>query len=64
MGTVGFLGLLVGVVVAVAGWTLWAWIVCFIRTKILPEHETHADRGQLARASVVGLVAIFASRAS
>ena len=27
MGTVGLLGLLAGVVVAVAGWTLWAWIV-------------------------------------
>ena len=50
MGTVGLLGLLAGVVVAVAGWTLWAWIVCFIGTKILPEHETHADWGQLARA--------------
>ena len=50
MGTIGLIGLLAGVVIAVAGWTLWAWIVCFIGTKILPEHETHADWGQLARA--------------
>ena len=49
MGTIGLLGLLAGVVVAVAGWVVWAWIVYFIGTKILPEHETHADWGQLAR---------------
>ena len=49
MGTNGLIGFSKGVVVAVAGWTLWAWIVCFIGTKILPEHETHADWGQLAR---------------
>ena len=49
MGTIGLLGLLAGVVVAVAGWAIWAWIVYFIGTKILPEHETHADWGQLAR---------------
>ena len=49
MGTIGLRGLLVGVVVAVAGWAIWAWIIYFIGTKILPEHETHADWGQLAR---------------
>jgi len=49
MGTIGLVGLLAGVVVAVAGWAIWAWIVYFIGTKILPEHETHADWGQLAR---------------
>ena len=42
-------GLILGVVVAVAGWVIWAWIVYFIGTKILPGHETHADWGQLAR---------------
>jgi len=49
MTTIGLLGLLAGVVVAVAGWAIWAWIVYFIGTKILSEHETHADWGQLAR---------------
>ena len=49
MSTVGLRGLILGVVVAVAGWVIWAWIVYFIGTKILPEHETHADWGQLAR---------------
>ena len=49
MGTIGFLGLLAGIVVAVVGWAIWAWIVYFIGTKILPSHATHADWGQLAR---------------
>ncbi len=49
MGAIGLLGLLAGVVVAVAGWAIWAWIVYFIGTKILAEHQTHADWGQLAR---------------
>ena len=49
MGTFGLLGLIIGAVVAVAGWAIWAWIVYFIGTKILPEQETHADWGQLAR---------------
>ena len=49
IGSLGLLGLLVVVVVAVVGWAIWAWIIYFIGTKILPEHETHADWGQLAR---------------
>jgi hypothetical protein len=49
MGTFGLLGLIIGAVVAVVGWAIWAWIVYFIGTKILPEQETHADWGQLAR---------------
>ena len=63
MGTIGLRGLLVGVVVAVAGWAIWAWIIYFIGTKILPEHETHADWGQLARslgfAQSPGVLRIF-----
>ena len=49
IGTIGLFGLLAGVIVSVAGWVIWAWIVYFIGTKILPENETHADWGQLAR---------------
>ena len=63
MGTIGVRGLLVGVVVSVAGWAIWAWIVYFIGTKVLPEHETHADWGQLARslgfAQSPGVLRIF-----
>ena len=49
LGTTGLGGLFVGVVVAIAGWAIWAWILYLIGTKILPSHETHADWGQLAR---------------
>ena len=49
LGTTGPIGLLVGVVLAIAGWALWAWIVHLIGTKIIPSHSTHADWGQLAR---------------
>ena len=49
LGTTGPIGLFVGVVLAIAGWALWAWIVHLIGTKIIPSHSTHADWGQLAR---------------
>ena len=49
LGTTGPIGLLVGVVLAIAGWALWAWIVHLIGTKIMASPSTHADWGQLAR---------------
>jgi len=49
LGTTGLGGLLVGVVVSIAGWAIWAWIVYLIGTKIIPSHATQADWGQLAR---------------
>ena len=49
LGTTGISGLFVGVVVAIAGWGIWAGIVYLIGTKILATQETHADWGQLAR---------------
>jgi len=49
LGTTGLSGLFVGVVLAIAGWAFWAWIVYLIGTKIMPSHSTHADWGQLAR---------------
>ena len=49
LGTTGLIGLFVGVVSAIVGWALWAWILHLIGTKIIPSHSTHADWGQLAR---------------
>ncbi len=49
LGTTGLSGLFVGVVVSIAGWAIWAWIVYLIGTKIIPSHATQADWGQLAR---------------
>lgn len=49
LSTTGLSGLFAGVVISIAGWAIWAWILYLIGTKILPSHETHADWGQLAR---------------
>ena len=49
LGTTGLIGLFVGVLLAIAGWAFWAWIVYLIGTKIMPSDSTHADWGQLAR---------------
>ena len=49
LGTTGLIGLFVGVVSAIVGWALWAWILHLIGTKIMASPSTHADWGQLAR---------------
>jgi len=49
LSTTGPIGLFVGVVLSIAGWAFWAWIVHLIGTKIMASHSTHADWGQLAR---------------
>ena len=49
LGAGGPIGLLVGVVIAIAGWALWASIVYLVGTKLLSTPDTHADWGQLAR---------------
>ena len=62
-GTGGLGGIVVGILVAVAGWAIWAWTVYLIGTKILPAHETHANWGQLARtlgfAQSPGILKVF-----
>lgn len=45
----GVPALIGGVVAALLGWVLWAWLTYFIGTRILPTPQTHADWGQLAR---------------
>jgi len=45
----GILGMLIGVVVALAGWYIWAYLTYFIGTKLLPEPQTKADHGELLR---------------
>ena len=62
-GTGGLGDIAVGIVVAVAGWAIWAWTVYLIGTKILPAHETQANWGQLARtlgfAQSPGILKVF-----
>ena len=45
----GWLGLLMGVGVGLAGWAIWAWMNYFIGTRFFKETDTEADWGQLAR---------------
>lgn len=59
----GFFGLLLGIIGAVIGWAVWAWIIYFVGTRILPVPETHADWGQVARgtgyAQAPGVLHVF-----
>ncbi|MFH1616656.1 MAG: YIP1 family protein [Planctomycetota bacterium] len=45
----GLFGMLIGVVVALAGWYIWAYLTYFIGTKLLPEPQTKADHRELLR---------------
>jgi hypothetical protein len=45
----GVQGLIVGLVAGVIAWALWAALVYWIGVKMLPEPETRADWGELAR---------------
>lgn len=45
----GVPALIGGVVASLLGWVVWAWLIYFIGTRILPSPQTHADWGQLAR---------------
>jgi hypothetical protein len=48
-GTAGIKGLVLGTIVALAGWFLWAFLTYYIGTKLLPEPQTKADYGELLR---------------
>jgi hypothetical protein len=45
----GLRGLVLGSVLGLAGWAVWAWLIYFIGTRWLPEPDTHADTGELLR---------------
>lgn len=59
----GLSGLVIGTVIALIAWYIWAYLTYLIGTKILPEPQTHADIGQLLRAtgfsSAPGLIRIL-----
>jgi len=40
---------LLGTIVALVGWYIWAYLTYFIGTKFLPEGQTSADHGELLR---------------
>jgi hypothetical protein len=45
----GWYGLFLNTVVALVGWVVWAFLSYFIGTRLLPEHQTSADMGELLR---------------
>jgi len=45
----GLFGILIGVVVTLVGWYIWAYLTYFIGTRLLPEPQTKADHGELLR---------------
>jgi hypothetical protein len=59
----GLSGIVVGLVAGVVAWALWAALIYWIGAKMLPEPETRADWGQVARtvgfASAPGVLRVF-----
>ncbi len=46
---IGIGGILLGSVLALIGWYIWAYITFLVGTKLLPEPQTKADLGELLR---------------
>ncbi len=47
--TQGAGGILIGTIIALIGWYVWAFLTYLIGTKLLPEPQTRADHGELLR---------------
>jgi hypothetical protein len=45
----GMSGILIGTILALIGWYVWAYLTYFIGTKILPEPQTRTDHTELLR---------------
>ena len=60
----GLEGIVVGMIGALVGWYVWAFLTYFIGTKLLPEPQTQASYGELLRtigfSSSPGLIRVFA----
>ena len=46
---IGIGGILIGSILALFGWYVWAYITFLVGTKLLPEPQTKADLGELLR---------------
>ncbi len=49
IGTTGIMGLVLGTIVALVGWFIWAFLTYYIGTRLLSEPQTKADYGELLR---------------
>jgi hypothetical protein len=63
IGQGGGTGFLLGIMGALGGWLLWAFLTYYIGTRLLPTPKTEADYGQLLRtigfSSTPGLLRVF-----
>ena len=63
IGRVGIGGILMGTIVTLIGWFVWAYLTYIIGTKLLPEPQTRSNIGELLRtigfSSAPGLICIF-----
>lgn len=59
----GLAGIVFGIIAALIGWYVWAYITYIIGTKFFPEPQTEADLGQLLRttgfSSAPGLIRVL-----
>jgi len=59
----GLSGIIIGAILALIGWYIWAYITYFIGARLLPEPQTKADHGELLRtigfSSSPGLIRIL-----
>lgn len=63
ISSLGLTGVILGTLATLISWFVWAYLIYFIGTKLLPEPQTHADHGQLLRtlgfSSSPGLIRIL-----
>jgi hypothetical protein len=63
IGTIGVSGIVVGTLLALAGWYIWAYLTYFIGTRFLPEPQTRSDHKEMLRtigfSSAPGLLRVF-----
>jgi hypothetical protein len=59
----GLVGIVIGTIMALGSWFIWAYITYLIGTKILPEPQTSSNPGELLRtigfSSSPGLIRVF-----
>ena len=64
IGSIGVKGIILGTIIALIAWYVWAYITYFIGAKIIPEPQTKADVGELLRtigfSSSPGLLRVLA----
>jgi hypothetical protein len=49
IGGAGIGGIIIGIVIALIGWIVWAFLTYIIGTKLLPEPQTSSNPGELLR---------------